>query len=77
MILGRNPNPGRVLMDIAEDAEIDSIIVGDRIHHAKRTGNWPESLKPGRFLMRLPDEVRSVLKKLRSDDLKKARYPLH
>jgi hypothetical protein len=77
MILGRNPNPGRVLMDIADDAELRGFLDAGRIRHAQRTGNWPEHLKPGRLIMRLPEDVRNILKQLRSSDLTKARYPLH
>jgi len=77
MILGRNPNPGRVLMDIADDAELRGFLDAGRIRHAQRTDKWPESLMPGRYIMRLQDDVRNILKKLRSSELTRARYPLH
>lgn len=65
-ILTTHRSPGTLMLDLADYAEHLSCIYGDR----------PPPL-PGHIITHLSQEMRDILKNLKSDDLRNARYPLY
>lgn len=60
------PTPRRVISQLALDAELWPLLRSDSM---RRNGETPERYMPGRFVMRQPEEIREILKQLKSDDV--------
>lgn len=59
-------NPQTVMFELVERAEMMGML------HPQNLPGW----KPGQFVLRQPPEVREVLKRLKSSDIARARWPL-
>ncbi len=66
-------NPSILMLQIAADAQFSSMSWTDSRGRIRECFRDREHLLPGRYYMGLPQGIRDVLKKLKSDDIKNAR----
>lgn len=68
VIIGEDP--GHVLREIAYNAYCMPSDIEAKLRHGLELSKRE---KPGGYIMSLPEEIRNILKKLKSDDLKNSR----
>lgn len=66
-------SPRRLIIELAEKASWERLFSNNesylrRCHYEGKV--IPDELLPGRFIMKLPEEKRDILKNLKSDDIK-------